>query len=263
MKFSARPPETIHEAALYFHPGPDIPEFTKIPPHEERIELVLGGRGWVDDSGKLVEVKAGQLIWHIPGDETICRSDPRDPYSCLNVRFGIGEKCPPRSHAHLSHWESPESARRFAEQVVRWYVDESIDRDGLIQWIYGTLLIQSRRRIGFAEREKLSSRTRQVLVELEGGEASGRSLAEIARSVGWSVSHLHAVFKKEIGTTPHEIVQVQRLRRAKELLASTELSIKEVAGECGYSNSAAFCHSFRQRTQETPKAWRLRHRGRG
>ena len=263
MKSSIHLPLTIHQAAIYFHSRSGGPLYSNVPLGEERIELVIGGRGWVLDDGKHVEVGPGQLVWHIPGDETICRSDPADPYSCLNIRFRTKRKWPPRRQAHLSHWESVESARRFAEQVVHWYVDETVDREGLIQWIYGTLLIQSRRRVGQAERSNLSTRTKQVLAELEGDPVERKSLTEIAQRVGWSVSHLHAVFKKEIGATPNEIVQARRLRGAKERLATTELSIKEVAAECGYSNSAAFCHSFRQRTGESPKAWRLRHRSVG
>ncbi|QYY35217.1 AraC family transcriptional regulator [Ruficoccus sp. ZRK36] len=254
-------PRAITYAGMYYHSLSGDPLYRTIPPGEECVEVMVGGRGWLRHEGELVEVTAGHLIWHIPGDQTVCRSDPGDPYRCMCLRFESASRHPRRYHPHLSQWENDASARQFCEQVIAWYVDESIDRQGLLHSVYGTLLMQIRQRVGIARRQKLPMATQRVLMELETNYARPYTLAEVAQRVGWSVSHLHAEFKRQIGTTPYEIVQRRRLRAAMEMLAGSDMQMKEIAAACGYSSAAAFGHTFRQRTGETPRAWRRRKLG--
>ena len=49
-----------------------------------------------------------------------------------------------------------------------------------------------------------------------------------------------------------DIVQSLQLRRAKDLLSLTQLSIKEIALNLGYSETAAFAHAFKRWTGQTP-----------
>jgi AraC-like DNA-binding protein len=258
---SSRLPKCVERVGMYYHRAGTVPDFRTIPAGEEYVELMLGGRAWVRHAGGLAELGAGHLLWHIAGDETICRSDPTDPYFCLSVSFETSKARRRRHLPHLSCWPDLVSVRQFADQSIHWFVNETVDREGLLYFLYGTLMIHAGQRVGDAARGSLPAATQQVLTELETHYASPRPLREIAQGVGWSLSHLHAAFKAQVGVTPHEIVQRCRLRAAKELLASSDMRMKEVADACGYSNAAAFCHAFRQRVGDTPRAWRLRQLG--
>src|SRR5262249_10207640 len=59
------------------------------------------------------------------------------------------------------------------------------------------------------------------------------ALAQIA---GLSTAHFCAVFKQTEGVSPHRYVLQYRVRRAQQLLTSTEMSVAEIADAVGFSN---------------------------
>lgn len=61
------------------------------------------------------------------------------------------------------------------------------------------------------------------------------TLAGIARHVGVSGDYLLRLFRHDSGSTPLRTLKVMRLRAAERLLSSTQLSLKEVAAETGFS----------------------------
>lgn len=72
------------------------------------------------------------------------------------------------------------------------------------------------------------------------------------------VSHL---FKEEFGEKFVEYVANVRMEKAKELLASTELSIQEVALKVGYTHSFSFIRVFKKHVGMTPGDYRKRMHG--
>ena len=56
--------------------------------------------------------------------------------------------------------------------------------------------------------------------------------------------------------TPTEYVSFLRLQKAKRLLIDTDLLIKEIAAECGFSNEYYFSNFFKKRTELSPQNFR-------
>jgi AraC family transcriptional regulator len=82
------------------------------------------------------------------------------------------------------------------------------------------------------------------------------SLAELGELVGLSPHHFSLVFKNTFGTTPHQYLLMQRVEKAKRLLASGEQSIGEAALEVGFANQSHFTRMFRRLSGETPREYR-------
>ena len=81
-------------------------------------------------------------------------------------------------------------------------------------------------------------------------------LAEAARVVRRSPSHVSMLFARETGVTFHCYLQELRLTRAKELLRDPRLTVDEVAQACGYSSAGWFRHSFKHLVGLSPSDWR-------
>lgn len=79
---------------------------------------------------------------------------------------------------------------------------------------------------------------------------------EMASSLGVTPGHLTQHFRQELGITPWEYLTRVRIERAKELLASSALSITEIAGQVGYSDAAYFSRVFGNETGRTPRSYR-------
>lgn len=71
------------------------------------------------------------------------------------------------------------------------------------------------------------------------------SLDELANELGLSLRHLERLFKRYLGTTPAQYYLDMRLRRARELLLQTNMSVMEVTVACGFQSSSHFSKSYR------------------
>jgi AraC-like DNA-binding protein len=82
------------------------------------------------------------------------------------------------------------------------------------------------------------------------------SIEELAGKVNLNRTTLQKVFKEMYGLTINEYRTKARLQLAKNLLASTELSITEIAGRSGYANASKFTEVFKKNEGMLPKDWR-------
>jgi AraC family transcriptional regulator len=80
-----------------------------------------------------------------------------------------------------------------------------------------------------------------------------KDLAAIARL---SVFHFNVAFRNSVGDSPHEYIIRRRMERAQGLMLSTEMSLSEIAAECGLADQAHLTRLFHRVVGESPAAWR-------
>lgn len=83
------------------------------------------------------------------------------------------------------------------------------------------------------------------------------SLADISRELGMSQYYFCRLFKQSTGMTPHAYLIQQRVERSKQLLRRNELTINEIAIDCGFANPSHFAKWFRRHTGLSPKQFRM------
>ncbi|MBE9018266.1 AraC family transcriptional regulator [Chroococcidiopsis sp. CCALA 051] len=86
------------------------------------------------------------------------------------------------------------------------------------------------------------------------------TLSDLAQLLSMSPFHFSRLFKRSIQVTPHQYVLQQRVEQAKQLLIQTELSIMDIALQCGFSSHSHLGKWFRQQTGVTPKMYRINFR---
>ena len=70
------------------------------------------------------------------------------------------------------------------------------------------------------------------------------TLAKLAREAGYSNEHLRRLCRRQLGRSPMHQVTYLRMRRAAELLATTEHTIEAIAHDVGYQNPFVFSNAF-------------------
>jgi AraC-like DNA-binding protein len=93
------------------------------------------------------------------------------------------------------------------------------------------------------------------MIEKEYAEASF-SLDYLADSVGISTAYMCRLYKLYTGITITDRLSFFRMKKARELLLDTQLSVNEVAERVGYSNSTYFYRVFKKENGVTPKEFR-------
>lgn len=83
------------------------------------------------------------------------------------------------------------------------------------------------------------------------------SLSAVARHAGQSISWLEAYFKRETGQSIGQHLMQMRMRKAKELLRATNLSITEIAFDAGFNSYTRFAIAFRKAAGVSPTQYRL------
>ncbi|GGE83569.1 helix-turn-helix domain-containing protein [Priestia taiwanensis] len=67
-------------------------------------------------------------------------------------------------------------------------------------------------------------------------------------------------FKQVVGCTVYQYIQQQRMKKASELLQTTDNSITAIANEVGYSNPSKFTRVFKKVMCDTPLRYRKKYR---
>lgn len=78
----------------------------------------------------------------------------------------------------------------------------------------------------------------------------------IAAQFGVSSSHLRHSFRRVTGQSLYRFLLHTRLDRARELVRRTELPIKDIAEQCGFSDLVHLSHAFRKRYGISPSSLR-------
>ena len=82
------------------------------------------------------------------------------------------------------------------------------------------------------------------------------SIESLADAFGLSMFHFARAFKQSEGVTPHDYLIRRRVKRAMELLASTDLPLSEIAVTVGFSDQSHCARRFREIVGVCPRDYR-------
>ncbi len=106
-------------------------------------------------------------------------------------------------------------------------------------------------RLGFNHRALVD-----VAALMEANVEEPLSAVELAKSAGLSLRQVQRMFHESLETTPSKYYLKLRLRRARELLMQTQMSITQIAVSCGFQSTCHFSKSYRSLYGRTPRSER-------
>ena len=95
----------------------------------------------------------------------------------------------------------------------------------------------------------------QTLLYIQENLTADLSLETIASKAGFSPVHYHNVFKASTGRTLHEYVEEQKIKKAANMLVTTDYTLAEIAYECGFSSQSYFSYAFKRKMNKTPRKY--------
>ena len=164
----------------------------------------------------------------------------------------------------FSPYEHPELARLINALTELRHDDKYSELYNTM--LIGQILIESTR-IGDIDKNTkklpISKRLKPALLYIRENYADPQMMTadNIARSCNLSTSHFRTLFKKDIGMTLPQYVNLTKLSAAAHLIQTTSMSISNIATESGYSEIPYFNRVFRREFGESPKEMRQRYQG--
>ncbi|MEY8337562.1 AraC family transcriptional regulator [Lachnospiraceae bacterium 62-35] len=104
---------------------------------------------------------------------------------------------------------------------------------------------------------KIQSQNIKPIIEyIDNHYSEHLELEDLARNVGLAKSTCCREFKKNMNCTIFEYVTNYRLSRSAMLLLSSDYTITEIAGLCGFDSSSYFIKKFKAKTGVSPSSYR-------
>lgn len=104
--------------------------------------------------------------------------------------------------------------------------------------------------------KRLSVPVRKAIKMISENTGKRLTVQQIADATGYDRSHLHRLFKAEIGIGIHEYISAVRMNAAKGMLKDGTHSIADIASLLGFSSQSHFCRAFSEAVGVTPKEFR-------
>ena len=125
----------------------------------------------------------------------------------------------------------------------------------LLQRLEATLMARERQMISRRESDAaaLAERVRLYLQENYDKPVDFASLAD---SLAVSAPYLSKLFHEQEGTSPSKYLTDLRMRKARKLLADTQLTVREIADRVGYPDPFHFSRNFKNAVGVSPAQFR-------
>lgn len=81
------------------------------------------------------------------------------------------------------------------------------------------------------------------------------TLEALSAKAQFSPIYFHKLFKATTGVTLREYIEEQRIKKAIDLLISTDKTLTQIAYECGFSSQAYFSCVFKRKMKLTPREY--------
>lgn len=107
--------------------------------------------------------------------------------------------------------------------------------------------------------DNIDDRVRHSITLMEDHLHRDLNISDIAHHVNLSLWHLCHLFKSETGMPPARYLKILRLKKAKELLETTFLNVKEIKIRVGIHDESHFARSFKQAFGIAPAQYRTRY----
>lgn len=99
----------------------------------------------------------------------------------------------------------------------------------------------------------------KIKLYIEQHLADSLNLATISRVVNYNETYISRLFKQLTGTSLSEYISQEKIKKAKQLLSSTNESIQNIAAVTGFDTSQYFSLVFKKMTGVSPSTYRKTH----
>ena len=235
------------------------------------IEYVLSDVGYIERSGTVEQLHAGDLCLLNKNSRMRCFSDPGQPYTkyFLTICGTLADQLVAAFyddidfriiHTGSRHDRIENDFSALIKLMTLLDTEEKTDvhADGMAEasaLIY-RIMLDSVGSKPFLSQNPVSTLASQARRMMDETVTEHINVTDIAGRLHISTAHLIRVFRKRYGVTPKQYMLVRRIAHAQTLLRSTQMSVSEIAEVLHFADTAYFASVFHKITDMTPTGFR-------
>lgn len=228
---------------------------------EYQINYITEGSGIMETQYGRYQVKPGSIILLYPGQWHRYKPSSKTGWSEHYIGFsGIYARYLFQNSEILCNHPSVLNIG-FHEKLLNLFyqiIDVVKDEKPGFQYISSGLLIQLLGNIlyviknqGFNGKE-VEHKIRQARIQLQEQYSGPIDMKKLATNCNMGYSHFRKMFKQYTGMSPLQYHNMFRIQKAKELLETSEKSIKKIALDLGFQSEQYFTRLFKKKMGITP-----------
>lgn len=246
----------IYNAALA-HKNTVTTKNRKTTMFELELPTEDGGISFID--GEAHPITKNSVICAKPGQIRHTRL----PFKCYYIHIIVneGELCDRLSK--IPHFVNTDDGEReiyekFFKEITVLYNASSEDaslmiHSRLLELIH--ILSEHSERMTVKETSHNKQMIERVIHYIEDNLTSELSLERVSKYASFSTIYFHNCFKRATGKTLREFVEERRIKRALSLLIGSDMTLAEIAYECGFSSQSYFSYAFKKAMKMTPREY--------
>ena len=222
---------------------------------ELELPMESGGTSYID--GESMPISPHMLICARPGQTRHTRL----PYKCYYIHIIVPEGALRDMLSSLPPF-LPTGRRQLYEAIFQKLIpayetglasDELLVQSAILELIH-LCLTEAKAHIDI-KGHRVNDSVERAIEFIKEHLCEPLPLARVAAAVSLSPVHFHQTFRTATGKTLRSYIEELRLKRAINLLSSTDKTLTEIALECGFSSQSYFSFAFRRRMGETPREY--------
>lgn len=217
----------------------------------------------------------------LPADEPMCIDFPEaqmdNPTRCLamtiseakikeillllNEQLPKAEKEEWRLTDYNFHFTNDLAVHQIIHRLLFLFTEDHPSKDLFADFMLKELIIRilqtENKKIYTEQTRKLSSSNRLAFIVdyIRKNLQQNLTIEDLSNQVYMSESNFHRVFKNELGISPIDFINDERIKLATSLLHDPKQKIKDVYARCGFNSVSYFIRQFKKKKQLSPKEY--------
>lgn len=224
---------------------------------ELELPIENGGISYINDEH--APILTSTLVCAKPGQTRHTKL----PFKCYYIHMIVKEGSIYDLLMNVPNYLSITDTERYQNIFLQMckYFDSAIEADKimlsglvmeLVYMIYKDSSKQQRKEAASSGNYDIIER---VISYIKSNLTSDLSLETVAAYANLSPIHFHNCFKSATGRTLHQYVEDQRIKKAANLLITTDWTLTRISGECGFSSQSYFSYAFKRKMNITPREY--------
>ena len=235
----------FHSSGEWIHPERIIKSYEVI--------LVLEGRVYISEETEKYILQKNQLLLLEPYKKHYGYKRVSEPTAFYWFHFFTDLEIPFKSYTGTDVYEIKQLMKKLLHITnTPTYSREAADSAGY-------LIFEELNRLSEEEIKLNQPLASQITEYIRNNIKKGVTVSDISRHFGYNADYIGKYFKKIYGIGLKDYLTSQRIKAAKDFLLTTDMSVKQISRELGYSEENLFIKFFTYHEKISPTAYKARY----